>query len=187
MWIWSIPPRSNDRLRFKRRDRQSKFVLRSSMLPSPDLCCTDQCWFTSTVMVRSKSVYCMGVVYWLNGGTYNWSSYLLSDLYVGSVGHRPTLTLFGQVTTNLLAFWSDSGAPQYKMPLGVNEIHCWTGTREQRQIRKLSRWSDPNIRPPFYISARSAVKRLFSSSVTWVGSKTIHKPVISPKDFLPCS
>jgi hypothetical protein len=26
----------------------------------------DQCWFTSTVMIRSKSVYCMCVVYWLN-------------------------------------------------------------------------------------------------------------------------
>jgi hypothetical protein len=44
--IWSnalcesdlISSRSNDRLRFKRRDRQSKFVLRSSMLSSTDLC-----------------------------------------------------------------------------------------------------------------------------------------------------
>jgi hypothetical protein len=44
--IWSnalcesdlISSRSNDRLRFKERDRQSKFVLRSSMLSSTDLC-----------------------------------------------------------------------------------------------------------------------------------------------------
>ncbi len=25
------------------------------------------CWFTSTVMVRFKSAYCLRVVYWLNG------------------------------------------------------------------------------------------------------------------------
>jgi hypothetical protein len=27
----------------------------------------EYCWFISTVMIRSKSVYCMSVVYWLNG------------------------------------------------------------------------------------------------------------------------
>jgi hypothetical protein len=26
----------------------------------------DKCWFISTMMIRSKSVYCMNVVYWLN-------------------------------------------------------------------------------------------------------------------------
>jgi hypothetical protein len=44
--IWSnalcesdlISSRSNDRLRFKRRNRQSKFVLRSNMLSFTDLC-----------------------------------------------------------------------------------------------------------------------------------------------------
>jgi hypothetical protein len=61
------------------------------MLPSSDLCCTDQCWFISTMMIRFKSIYCMWSLL-LNDDTSSWSSYLLSDLYVGSVGHVTTLT-----------------------------------------------------------------------------------------------
>jgi hypothetical protein len=44
------------------------------------------CWFISTMMIRSKSVYCMWSLL-IDDDTYHWSSYLLSDLYVGSVGH----------------------------------------------------------------------------------------------------
>jgi hypothetical protein len=45
-----------------------------------------KCWFTSTMMIRFKSVYCMSVVYWLND-VRDFDCYLMSDLYVGCVGH----------------------------------------------------------------------------------------------------
>ncbi len=49
------------------------------------------CWFISTVMIRFKSVYCMWSLL-LNDDTSPWSSYLLNDLYVESLGHVTTLT-----------------------------------------------------------------------------------------------
>jgi hypothetical protein len=38
-----------------------------------------KCWFISTMMVRSKSVYCMSVVYWLND-VRGLDCYLVDDL-----------------------------------------------------------------------------------------------------------
>jgi hypothetical protein len=95
MWIWSISSRSNDRLRFKRRNRQSNsfFVVVCYRL----LICarTDQCWFISTMMIGFKSVYCMNVVYcwmryeiWLLSN--EWSIYRVCESH-------DSLILFGQV------------------------------------------------------------------------------------------
>ncbi len=57
---------------------------------------TNQCWFISTMMIRSKSVYCMNVVYWLN----DVRSFILSTISwsISKVWITCSLILFDNVT-----------------------------------------------------------------------------------------
>ncbi len=92
MKIWSnticgsdlISPRSNDWLRFKRRDRQSKFVLRSSYRL---LICasTDQCWYLYGDGTNQVSIL-YGCSLLVECGT-RFRLIASDGLYVGSVGH----------------------------------------------------------------------------------------------------